>query len=309
MHFASTLFLLAVTAVNVTTNAVTSVDTFATASVTRRVRDVAIRHGWQARLAALEQIQSRSLNESTTDFLDYLNPSTIGPLLCSLLGMMDGIDEDLEGVNLSCNFSCDDTSENVQVKCTMPDLLCEPDGEFCVIDTAFDMTMSTNLDNIIMDTCMKYDTVPVGYEELAGKTFCAVVETEIDLQSLGDMSDLEEIMNANADEGILTDVVQIEKCSVTLTDVVCTCNICNGAMGIQIECSNGFGSEWCNDVNMSELSEVTSIASGSFSAVDAVGNSLSLVRLTKEVESAAAGFLSSIATTWVTILTFASLLL
>lgn len=297
MHLASTQFLLAVTVTSVTADVVQSVDTFAAASVTRHVRDTAIRYGRQARSAALEQIRYRHLSGNMDFDLDNFDLSAIGPFICPLLELMEDIPDELEGVNVSCNFGCDDTSENIVVACDIPDQLCDWDGEFCVKDTTVEMTMSTSFDNVLTNTCMTYVTVPAEYDQLADEELCVSVDVDIDIDSL------EEVADDNIVK-IVTDVVQVTDCGVTLAGDNCKCEICDGAMGIDIQCLNGFASEKCIDVDVSE------IANGSFSAPDAIGSTVSFIRLTKEVDgTSTAGVLSSIAATALTILAFTSLLL
>mmetsp|Transcript_641 Transcript_641/g.1348 ORF Transcript_641/g.1348 Transcript_641/m.1348 type:complete len:297 (-) Transcript_641:134-1024(-) len=213
---------------------------------------------------ALHKAASRAVREKERkldELAGFDDMGDINALMCMFLPMITEdpeFDEALAAEGMSCDtFECDDAMENLIMSCSIPEEICDEEGEseFCAKDNTLDMTMGLNFEgtnNMSISTCSVY-TAPDFMATGEQACFSTEVEMHMDkIMELGEDEEVEEALAANPEE-----FMSITKCAAEIGKDTCSCEVCDRGLGVTIKCANvGIVSEGCTDLDMSESAQL-----------------------------------------------------
>mmetsp|Transcript_39339 Transcript_39339/g.80660 ORF Transcript_39339/g.80660 Transcript_39339/m.80660 type:complete len:447 (+) Transcript_39339:190-1530(+) len=172
----------------------------------------------------------------------------LGGLICGFMSMVND-DPEMKDLGATCDCAADD---DLVISCTVPGIVCDtpPDGEeeYCVENSSTVVTIPLDMSgadggeegviNASADSCGTY----TGPALVAGKEFCFTADISMDL---------DDMMTSTEEEGGTTtepDLSEMVQCKASLGDQTCDCVICDGGLGLKLDCPDvGLVSE-CTDI-------------------------------------------------------------
>lgn len=175
--------------------------------------------------------------------------SSLGGLICGFMSMVND-DPEMKDLGATCDCAAD---QDLIMSCTVPGTVCDtpPDGqdeEFCVENSSTVVTIPLDMSgadggeedggaiiNASAESCGTY-TAPA---LVAGKEFCFTASIAMDLETM---------MSSTGEGGAEPDMSEMVECEATLGGKTCECVICDGGMGLKLDCPDvGLVSE-CTDL-------------------------------------------------------------